>query len=615
MRLKHFCILVFLFFVVSAYFVVNRIYFRKDVFNLIYVEPALDKNIEIELVNLLNANKDLKKLKNKKYDIYVGGFFESFEYKIKNNDNFNILRLGSFNKINLELINKFDLILTSSNDLTVFLNSKNINSHILPLYSTYNNKSPVKCVGKDCYWVIFGEQTDVEKYMISNNILYKKYNNIDDANIINENDYNNLLGVIVGKSRISDVSYDVNPLFLEFIIRKIPILTNDALGVNKSTDSLISFLFSDAIAYYSYDTDIDYFFKNSTYREDKINYAYKYFVNFLSVGVACDKILNFLYNENTYRNIASIFSPTPVGLYNNGDYWIAKDIESEFDNLGYKSLVYFPTSTFSNIGDFNIYIRGGMPLRERIIDKNKTSIMYLLFPFIKDEEKIKNLDELDFSEYFLQIKQELDLFDAVAVASIPMVEWLKQNGVNAFFVPQFTNTNKFYYDFDEKLKSDILFVGNNTFYRKAPSILIKNNIPVTIYGNGWGDKAKAKYVDNKILRKYYSSAKIVLNDTRDVMKKFGFIINRIFDVSASGGFIISDYVKEVEDIFGDSIVMYKNEDELVKLVKYYLDPKNENERIDKINRAREITLKYFTSKQVIDSFINIDKMVRLKKGI
>ena len=68
---------------------------------------------------------------------------------------------------------------------------------------------------------------------------------------------------------------------MEFVIRKIPILTNDALGVNKSTDSLISFLFSDAIAYYSYNTDIDYFFKNSAYREDKTNYAYKYFVNLL----------------------------------------------------------------------------------------------------------------------------------------------------------------------------------------------------------------------------------------------------------------------------------------------------------------------------------------------
>ena len=42
---------------VGAYFVVNRFYFRKDVFNLIYVEPNLDKSIETELVNLLNTNK------------------------------------------------------------------------------------------------------------------------------------------------------------------------------------------------------------------------------------------------------------------------------------------------------------------------------------------------------------------------------------------------------------------------------------------------------------------------------------------------------------------------------------------------------------------------------
>ena len=89
-------------------------------------------------------------------------------------------------------------------------------------------------------------------------------------------------------------------------------------------------------------------------------------------------------------------------------------------------------------------------------------------------------------------------------------------------------------------------------------------------------------------------AKIVLNDTRPDMKQLNFISNRIFDASACGALVISDYVKEIEDIYGDSIPMWKSGEELVELVRYYLDPKNEQERIEKAKKARDITLNNFT---------------------
>ena len=156
------------------------------------------------------------------------------------------------------------------------------------------------------------------------------------------------------------------------------------------------------------------------------------------------------------------------------------------------------------------------------------------------------------------------------------------------------------------MKSEILFVGSNSFYRKAYKYLLDEGFNVTIYGPGYSKGiSKGEYLDNRILRKYYSSAKIVLNDTRDGMKEFGFISNRIFDASACETLVISDYMKEIEDIYGDSVPMFKTKEELVNLVEYFLDPKNEEERKNKAKKARDITLRHFTAENAANDFIKV----------
>ena len=49
---------------------------------------------------------------------------------------------------------------------------------------------------------------------------------------------------------------------------------------------------------------------------------------------------------------------------------------------------------------------------------------------------------------------------------------------------------------------------------------------------------------------------MVLNDHWQSMRANGFISNRLFDVVASGGVVVSDYVAGAEDIFGQSVVFY-----------------------------------------------------------
>ena len=535
----------------------------------------------------------------------------------------NVLRLGSVSQINLEALTTFDLILTSSQDLNLYLKRFNLNTVFVPMYTTYAGKKAGKCAvnsDDDCYWILLGNLDKVEDYLIKNKLKYKKYNTLSSNEVDNiYNNFDNINGVITSRSRLSNFSLDVHPIFLELIARKIPIFTESLWNGRKTenSDSFALLFFSDALSYYTYSKDIDYFFNNPKYRSQKADYSLEYLINFLSVDYVSDKILNILGLEakmDKAQKVVSIFSPTFTGLYNNGDYWIAKDIEAELKKFNYKTLVYFPTSQISNIGDIDIYIRGGLPLKKRFLDQNKSSIAYILFPFFENETDF-NINTFSLDDYIKSIKEELLRYDAVAVASKKMFNTLRKQNINAYYVPQFTNTSKFYPDFDESLKSEILFVGNNTFYRKAPKVVVENNLPITIYGDNWDGLAKAKYIDNQILRKYYSSAKIVLNDTREAMKHFGFIINRIFDVTACNGFIISDYVKEVEDIYGDSIPMYKNDEELISLLKYYLDPKNENERLEKIKRANEITLKYFTSDAAVKTFIDIDRDIRKNKKL
>ena len=93
----------------------------------------------------------------------------------------------------------------------------------------------------------------------------------------------------------------------------------------------------------------------------------------------------------------------------------------------------------------------------------------------------------------------------------------------------------------------------------------------------------------------------------------GVISNRIFDGTACGTLVISDYMPEIEAIYGDSVPMWKTEKELVNLIKYYLDPKHEEERLEKAQRAREITLKNFTAKQAAEKFEQIIEDVRREK--
>lgn len=293
-----------------------------------------------------------------------------------------------------------------------------------------------------------------------------------------------------------------------------------------------------------------------------------------------------------------------------GDYILGQDLKAGFEELGHNVKDFYIDDLGGDDSiktDVDIYMHGFVPYNPKKRD-NKSNVMYLYYPLeTANSFKYKNLSNIQEKDWY-SLQTELWEFDLIAVGSYKYKKEIDKLGIKTIFTPQFTNPKKFYYEYDKDKSHDILFVGRPGYERISAKWAIENGFEVALYGNGWQNIApiefyKGDYIDNNELNKYYSSAKIVLNDTREDMKKAGFISNRVFDVTASGGFLISDYMEEIEHFYGDSIPMFKNKEELKELLSYYLSHPDEREK--KAKKAQEITLKNFTNeiiaKRIIDN--------------
>jgi len=566
---------------------------------------------------LLDLEKECNKTDIPLVDFYYANFIDNIVPEIQNKKHINVLLLGSHKSLRLEELSQFDFIFASTLILSDFLKSQGYKNFLLPAFIKKIKFKSSTCTlhpeNKDCYFAVIGKQPEVIDVLENRQIKYQSFLKLD--NQIKQQllfDINHISGVIINDSTSIDDTIDTDSFFLYVIAHQIPILSDN---IAKTADTNmnnfnLSSLFNDTLSYYTYESDIADFLDCLECRLKKAEKAYS-LLNLLYTTKSVAKYIAYVINNNnppiSYQSdLLSITVPVHAGLYSNGDYWLATDMEKAFDKLYHNVFLTFYLSTYPYPGDMSIYLRGTTPLQKNLRFDKTISLMYLIFPFT---------DKRNERDYVVSMHNEFNQVDAVVMASKRITTEAKKQGVNAYYVPQFTNTQKFYVDIDEALKSEVLFVGQNDFYRKAAPTIYEAGLPISIYGPKWTEgMSKAQYIDNKILRKYYSSAKIVLNDTRPDMRKLGFISNRIFDATACGTLVISDYMPEIEEIYGDAVPMWETEEELINLVKYYLNPEHENERKEKAELARQITLKNFTSDIAAQKFKQIiDEIKKQKK--
>ena len=298
-----------------------------------------------------------------------------------------------------------------------------------------------------------------------------------------------------------------------------------------------------------------------------------------------------------------------------GDYILGQDMKSGLERLGYSVQPaymdnFYPSGAEKSSVD--IYMHGFVPFNPPV-NPGKINVLYLYYPLeTANMDKFKNLKHTAEPDW-MSLQTELWDFQLAAVASPGYQKKLEKFGIKTVFVPQFTDPKKFFYEYDKNAAYDILFVGRPGYERISALWAMENGFDVALFGEGWEGKAPAEmvkgtYIDNKELHKYYASAKIVLNDTRADMKQAGFISNRVFDVTASGGFLISDYMPEIKEFYGDSIPMFNSREELKQLLEHYLA--HPEKRKEKARQAQEITLRHFTNEAAAKTIMDAVQELR-----
>ncbi|WP_461435728.1 glycosyltransferase family protein, partial [Methanosphaera sp.] len=301
---------------------------------------------------------------------------------------------------------------------------------------------------------------------------------------------------------------------------------------------------------------INYYLINSDEREEKIKYLQDIVLGNHTYQHRANTLKEVL--EEYYKK-PKIIIKTPVPSWNEihrwGDFYVAEGLKNEFEKKGYIVKIQMLSEwndSSDSIGDTVIVLRGLSYYKPKVQHFN---IMW----------NISHSDLVSLNEY--------ELYDHVFIASKYWTEQLKDKvKVPVECMWQCTDINKFYPEYNEKYKSDLLFVGNSRkVYRKILKDLLPTEHNLSVYGADWGGLINKKYIKgdhipNDELHQAYSSCKILLNDHWEDMREKGFISNRIFDGLACGAYIISDEVSGLDELFKGRVSTYSTVDELNTLI-------------------------------------------------
>jgi spore maturation protein CgeB len=173
----------------------------------------------------------------------------------------------------------------------------------------------------------------------------------------------------------------------------------------------------------------------------------------------------------------------------------------------------------------------------------------------------------------------------------------------------------------EKYSCDVCFVGSN--YPERVAILEKlSGFNLGIWGIGW-DKLPSnsplkQHIRGGVSRpeewtKIYSCSKIVLNilslkldGAIDLVDpEYGHIANtRVFEALGCGAFQLVELKSDVIKLFktGDHLVCYEDSNQLIKLIKYYLNNPEDRKRI--ANNGRRIAIEKHTYQHRINEILS-----------
>ena len=303
-----------------------------------------------------------------------------------------------------------------------------------------------------------------------------------------------------------------------------------------------------------------------------------------------DEVLNQTKNSTVFSSkVLNVgFVVTETGSESTaGDYFTANELSIQFKSFGW-------SVNFISSDDENKYN----------IDSDIDILIVMLHDYdlskiiCANESLIKVAWIRNWFDQYVESNGFL-LYDIVLASSLKACEFInKKTGMFARYFPIATNQSRFskqteYYD--KSLECDYCFTGN---YWDDPREIIEMLKPEKLpeykfhlYGKNW-EKIDSLRIYYKGFFKYdmmpylYSNTKILIDDANRVTKPWGSVNSRVFDALMCDVLVISNGSLGSEDIFGGALPVYSTSEELISLLRFYLN--DENERLNKIKELKNI---------------------------
>lgn len=312
------------------------------------------------------------------------------------------------------------------------------------------------------------------------------------------------------------------------------------------------------------------------------------------------------------RTIHQGYKDAFIDLGHQFRYMTAEDNQKEvFAN-------YEPDILFAGIGPYTLRYLNLDVVKE---NKKKGMKVFINTPFWNSplsKLRINETSSLSSSKNFINLIKSGDYGDVyynVCEQNDSRMEGFeKATGYKRYTIPLAANKKLHFYEYSEKFKSDISFLGTNlpekARFFKEVILPLKNKYNVKFFGQDWtffdrflgisqklGSYFNIPYLksiqkpklDLNDERKIYSSALVSLNVHEDYQRKYGSDCNeRTFKIPICGGFEITDDVACIRKYFkdGEEIVIAKDKNDWLEKINYYVRNPERRDKIIKAGMAR-----------------------------
>ncbi|MBI4085295.1 MAG: glycosyltransferase [Candidatus Liptonbacteria bacterium] len=308
-------------------------------------------------------------------------------------------------------------------------------------------------------------------------------------------------------------------------------------------------------------------------------------------------------------------------------------------NNFYLSLKDFPGVEIKYFPFDRILEVGKKKFNEELFEAAKSWQPDLLFVFmLTDEVSKETLSKIrretqtktlawfsdDTWRFWSYSKHWAPFFDWVVTVYDEPFEWYQKLGFkNVIKSCWAANTKLYKPSADELPTTDVSLVGSwNKGRKRVIDALRKAGVKVSVYGAGWGEGR----ISEEGMIKLFGSSKINLGLNQPNMdysakslgklffrrsvhrivpdfwhfprnlhsflvgRKISQIKARVFEIPACGGFLLTGHAKGLERYYetGKEIAVYKNEEEIPEIVKYYLVHEEERKKIARAGYERTI---------------------------